>query len=67
MTVCVSLEWQQNSPAHEVRIGCTADANCEVSGIYPDSLIDWISDTCPQGCTDLQSPVKCLKCVDTYL
>ena len=24
------------------------------------SLIDWISDTCPQGCTDLQSPVKCL-------
>ena len=23
-------------------------------------LIDWISDTCPQGCTDLQSPVKCL-------
>ncbi len=25
-----------------------------------DSLIDWISDTRPQGCTDLQSPVKCL-------
>ncbi len=24
------------------------------------SLIDWISDTRPQGCTDLQSPVKCL-------
>ncbi len=23
-------------------------------------LIDWTSDTCPQECTDLQSPVKCL-------
>lgn len=23
-------------------------------------LINWISDTRPQGCTDLQSPVKCL-------
>jgi len=23
-------------------------------------LIDWISDTLPQRCTDLQSPVKCL-------
>ena len=27
---------------------------------YADSLIDWISDTRPQGRTDLQSPVKCL-------
>jgi len=24
------------------------------------SLIDWTSDTRPQGCTDLQNPVKCL-------
>ena len=24
------------------------------------SLIDWISDTHPEGCTDLQNPVKCL-------
>ncbi len=24
------------------------------------SLVDWISDTCPQGYTDLQSPVKSL-------
>ena len=28
--------------------------------ICKDPLIDWISDTRPQGCTDLQSPVKCL-------
>ncbi len=26
-------------------------------------LIDWISDTRPQECTDLQSPVKCLECM----
>ena len=32
-------------------------------GFMTDSdipLIGWISDTRPQGCTDLQSPVKCL-------
>ncbi len=31
-------------------------------------LIDWISDTCPQGCIDLHSPVKCLdhRCCGRY-
>jgi len=30
---------------------------------HPFSLIDWISDTRPQGCTDLQSPVKYSKSI----
>ncbi len=34
--------------------------HCCVSVMSPVSLIDWISDTRPQGCTDLQSLVKCL-------
>ena len=35
-------------------------SNCIWIPITSGSLIDWISDTRPQGCTDLQSPVKCL-------
>ena len=30
---------------------------CITVGIF-NSLMDWISDTRPQGCTDLQSPVN---------
>ena len=33
---------------------------CLSASLSHISLIDWISDTCPQRCTDLQSPVKCL-------
>ena len=31
------------------------------------SLIDWFSDTRPQGCTDLQSPVKCLQAGSSWI
>ena len=39
---------------------CLHDTKRQGGSITFDSLIDWISDTSPQGCTDLQSLVKCL-------
>ncbi len=38
----------------------TSDSTDGADQLTYVSFIDWISDTCPQGYTDLQSPVKCL-------
>ena len=40
----------------QICIGQTAEVAC----LKQVSLVDWISDTCPQGYTDVQSLVKCL-------
>ncbi len=59
------LQWQQ--PHSLFILGVKQDSLLVFAQVFP--LIDWISDTCPQVCTDLQSPFKVFwesRCSATY-
>ena len=62
MHICSSTYSNEACTVHQPFVFSSLQCKCHfaIAILSVHSLIDWISDTRSQGCTDLQSLVKCL-------